>query len=80
MEARSMGSVRLHPGRGTLSLDYHFAGQRHRDYTSLPDTPANRAKLKRDLFRVERKIVDGKSSAATTNVAPPTRQRLSSTQ
>jgi len=54
-----------------LFLDYRVAGQRHRNYTSLPDTPANRAKLKRDLVRIEREIVDGRGTAATTSVAQP---------
>lgn len=44
-----MGSVRLHPTRGTLFLDYRVAGKRHREYTALPDTPANRAKLESTL-------------------------------
>ena len=47
-----MGSVRPHPTRKTLFLDYCVGGKRQREYTSLPDTPGNRAKLQRELTKI----------------------------
>lgn len=69
-----MGSVRLHPTRGTLFLDYRANGRRHREYTTLPDTPANRAKLARELHRLERPhgAQRPRKAPTTERTAPPT--------
>ena len=37
-----MGSIRRLESKGTLFLDFRYAGQRLREYTTLPDTSANR--------------------------------------
>jgi integrase len=73
-----MGSVRLHSTRGTLFLDFRFRGQRCREYTALPDSPANRQRLQRALTRIEHQIADGTfdyeamfQSPAKTNTSPP---------
>lgn len=74
-----MGSVRLHPARGTLFLDYRVDGKRHREYTTLSDTPANRAKLERELDRLEdprgaqrpRKASAGKNAAGPATLPVP---------
>ena len=47
-----MGSVRQLSGRGTLFLDFRYLGQRCREYTALPDTPANRKRLEKALARI----------------------------
>ena len=54
-----MGSVRLHSTRGTLFLDFRHQGRRCREYTALPDTPANRQRLQRALAKIEQQIADG---------------------
>jgi integrase len=54
-----MGSVRLHSTRGTLFLDFRHQGRRCREYTALPDTPANRQRLQRALGKIEQQIAEG---------------------
>lgn len=54
-----MVSIRRHPTRGTLFLDFRYEGRRCREYTALPDAPANRQRLQRALARIERQIADG---------------------
>jgi integrase len=59
MEAYSMGSIRTLTSKGTLFMDFRFAGQRLREYTMLPDTPANRKRLQKALDRIETEIALG---------------------
>lgn len=54
-----MGSVRRHESKGTLFLDFRFAGQRLREYTTLADTVANRKRLVKVLERIETEIAVG---------------------
>lgn len=54
-----MGSVRNLSGRGTLFMDFRFQGKRCREYTALPDTPANRKRLERALATIEGDIANG---------------------
>ena len=54
-----MGSVRQLSGRGTLFLDFRYLGQRCREYTALPDTPANRKRLEKALAKIEADIAAG---------------------
>jgi integrase len=54
-----MGSVRRHPTRGTLFLDFRYDGRRCREYTALPDGPSNRQRLARALAKIEQQIADG---------------------
>lgn len=54
-----MGSIRRHESRGTLFLDFRYLGQRLREYTALPDTPANRRRLQKVLERIEAEIAAG---------------------
>jgi integrase len=61
-----MGSVRQLTGRGTLFLDFRFCGQRCREYTALPDTPANRKRLEKVLAKIETEIAAGTFDYATT--------------
>lgn len=50
-----MGSINVR-GNGTLFFDFRYAGVRCREYTALPDTPANRNKLQKVLVRIEGEI------------------------
>ena len=56
MEVRFMGSIRRLESKGTLFLDFRYAGQRLREYTTLPDTSANRKRLLKVLERIEGEI------------------------
>ena len=54
-----MGSIRLSDTTDKLFLDFRFEGKRCREYTLLPDTPANRKKLQKVLDRIEAEISSG---------------------
>ena len=54
-----MGSIRTLASKGTLFMDFRYAGSRVREYTSLPDTPANRKRLQKALDRIEVEIASG---------------------
>lgn len=54
-----MGSIRRLESKGTLFLDFRYAGQRLREYTALPDTPTNRKRLQKALDRIEAEIALG---------------------
>ena len=54
-----MGSVRALSSKGTLFMDFRFQGRRLREYTLLPDTPANRKRLQKVLDRIETEIALG---------------------
>lgn len=54
-----MPSIRVRPESGTLFLDFKFLGQRLREQTALPDTPANRKRLQKVLDRIETEIAIG---------------------
>lgn len=54
-----MGSIRRHESKGTLFMDFRYAGQRLREYTSLPDSAANRKRLQKALDRLEAEIALG---------------------
>ena len=54
-----MGSVRTLSGRGTLFMDFRYLGKRCREYTVLPDTPANRKRLEKALAKIEADIAAG---------------------
>jgi integrase len=43
----------------TLFLDFRYQGKRCREYTLLPDTPANRKKLEKVLAKIESEIAAG---------------------
>jgi integrase len=61
-----MGSVRQLAGRGTLFLDFRYRGQRCREYTALPDTPANRKRLEKALAKIEADVAAGTFDYAAT--------------
>jgi len=54
-----MGSIRLSDTTGKLFLDFRFGHGRFREYTLLPDTPANRKKLEKVLDKIEAEIAEG---------------------
>ena len=54
-----MSSIRRHETQGTLFMDFRFQGVRLREYTALPDTPANRKRLQKALERIEADIALG---------------------
>jgi len=61
-----MGSIRRLDSKGTLFLDFRFAGQRLREYTALADTPMNRKRLQKALERIEGEIALGTFDYAKT--------------
>lgn len=61
-----MGSVRTLTSRGTLFMDFRFQGKRCREYTVLPDTPANRKRLEKALAKIEADIAAGTFDYAAT--------------
>ena len=54
-----MGSIRKHDQTGLLFFDFRYCGSRCREYTSLPDTAANRKKMEKVLSRCEEQIALG---------------------
>jgi integrase len=54
-----MGSVRCRKDTGHLFFDFRFSGSRCREQTVLPDTAANRKKMKTVLERIEADIALG---------------------
>lgn len=54
-----MGSIRPQTGTGKLFLDFRYQGQRCREYSDLPDTPANRKRLQKLLDAIEPEIKAG---------------------
>lgn len=54
-----MGSIRKHTQTGALFFDFRNQGQRCREYTALPDTPANRKKMQRLMDTIEERITQG---------------------
>ena len=61
-----MASIRRLESNGTLFLDFRAHGQRLREYTTLPDTPANRKRLQKALDRIETEIALGTFDYAKT--------------
>lgn len=54
-----MGSIRVHPAKGTLFLDFRYNGERKRQYTALADNASNRKRLQRLLDRIDAEITLG---------------------
>ena len=54
-----MARVRLSDTTGALFMDFRFEGKRCREYTAMPDTPANRKKLEKVLDKIESEIAAG---------------------
>jgi len=54
-----MASIRCRKDSGLLFLDFRYHGQRCREQTLLPETPANRARLQKLADRLERAINQG---------------------
>ena len=54
-----MGSIRLSDTTRSLFMDFRYADGRFREYTALPDTPANRKKLEKVLDKIEAEIAAG---------------------
>ncbi len=54
-----MPSVRVHKPNGALFFDFRYQDERCREYTLLPDSPANRKKLEKVLDKIESEIADG---------------------
>ena len=52
-----MGNLRTK--RGKLFFDFRYQGVRCREYTKLPDTPANRKRMEKVLDKIEQAIVTG---------------------
>lgn len=61
-----MGNVRVRKETNNLFFDFYFMGVRCREQTLLPDTPANRKKLKAIMERIEAEIVLGAFDYAKT--------------
>ncbi|WP_226703203.1 Arm DNA-binding domain-containing protein [Microbulbifer elongatus] len=54
-----MGNVRTRKETGTLFLDFRYRNLRCREQTTLPDTAANRTKLRKLMERIEAEILVG---------------------
>lgn len=54
-----MGSIRSKEAGGNLFFDFRYQGKRCREFTLLPDTPANRRKLDKVMQRIENEIAVG---------------------
>lgn len=54
-----MPSIRKHDTTGKLFFDFRHHGQRCREYTDVPDTPADRKRLQKVLDRIEADIAAG---------------------
>lgn len=54
-----MGSVRKREDTGLLFIDFRYRGQRCREQTALPDSPANRKKVQKVLEKIEADIAAG---------------------
>ena len=54
-----MGAIRTRTGSPNLFIDFKYMGQRCREQTALPDTPANRKMLEKLLKAIEAEIVLG---------------------
>jgi integrase len=59
MEVLAMPSIRKHDTSGKLFFDFRFRGQRCREYTDVPDTPADRKRIQKVLDRLEADITAG---------------------
>ena len=70
-----MGSIRVQPTKGTLFMDFRLNGKRVREYTALPDTPANRKRLQKALDRIETEIALGSFDYAKTFGKPLPQER-----
>ena len=73
-----MGSIRRHESKGTLFMDFRFAGQRLREYTALADTQMNRKRLQKALERIEGEIALGTFDYETTFGKPLPARELTS--
>jgi integrase len=54
-----MGSVRTRKENGALFFDFRFNGSRCREQTTYPDTPENRARLEKQLQKIEAEVKKG---------------------
>jgi integrase len=54
-----MPSIRVHKPNAALFFDFRYMNERCREYTLLPDTPANRKKLEKVLAKIESEIAAG---------------------
>jgi integrase len=54
-----MGSVRARKDNGLLFFDFRYEGERCREQTLLPDTPANRKRMEKALQKIEAEISAG---------------------
>ena len=61
-----MASIRARKENGLLFFDFRFRGQRCREQTMLPDTPANRKRLEKVLSKIEAEITAGTFDYAST--------------
>lgn len=50
---------------GFLFFDFRYQGKRCREYTKLPDTPANRKRMEKALAKIEKAIAEGRFDYAT---------------
>jgi len=51
-----MASIRVKESTGNLYFDFQYLRVRCREYTSLPDTPTNRKRLRAVLKKIESEI------------------------
>ena len=61
-----MGNVRFRPDTQRLYFDFVYQGARCREYSALPNTPANRRRMEKALERIEAEIAAGTFDYAKT--------------
>lgn len=71
-----MGSVRVRKQTGTLFFDFRYQGIRCREQTTLPDTAANRKRMRVILKRIESEIEVGTFDYGTAFPHSPNVQRF----
>jgi len=54
-----MGKIRVRSDNAKLFFDFRYMGKRHREQTTLNDSPPNRKKLQQVLTRIEAEITLG---------------------
>lgn len=55
-----MANIRTKKDTGNLYFDFQYLKMRCREYTTLPDTPANRKKLQTVMSKIESDMALGK--------------------
>lgn len=72
----AVGNVRAKKETGRLYLDFMYQGVRCREFTSLPDTAANRRRVQALMEKIDREIALGKFNFRETFPGSPRADRF----